>query len=66
MIKAFLIERRSWIAAFLFQQALMLFIAFVDPSISFGNVLYMVYLCILFLSYSFGSAIGKKQRFIKA
>lgn len=43
MIKAFLIERRSWIAAFLFQQALMLFIVFVDPSISFGNVLYNVH-----------------------
>lgn len=66
MIKAFLIERRSWIAAFLFQQALMLFIAFVDPSISFGNVLYMVYLCILFFIIFLWFAIGKKQRFIKA
>ncbi|UTL71747.1 sensor histidine kinase [Bacillus halotolerans] len=47
MIKAFLIERRSWIAAFLLQQILILLIAFVDPSIPFKNVLYIVYLCVL-------------------
>ncbi|MFP3792783.1 two-component sensor histidine kinase BceS [Bacillus subtilis] len=66
MIKAFLIERRSWIAAFLFQQALMLFIAFVDPSISFGNVLYMVYLCILFFIIFLWFRYRKETAFYKS
>lgn len=47
MIKAFFTERRSWIAMFLFQQVLMLFIAYVDSSIPLTPILYMVYVSIL-------------------
>ncbi len=66
MIKAFLTERRSWIAAFLFQQALMLVVAFVDPFISFGNVLYMVYLCILFFVIFLWFRYRKETAFYKS
>ncbi|MCY8671578.1 sensor histidine kinase [Bacillus haynesii] len=44
MLKAFLTERRSWIAIFVFQQILFLFIAYVDASIPFTSILYMTYL----------------------
>ncbi|MCY8281883.1 sensor histidine kinase, partial [Bacillus inaquosorum] len=65
MIKAFLTERRSWIAAFLFQQVLILLIAFVDPSISFENVLYMVYLCVLFFMIFLWVRYRKETAFYK-
>ncbi|KAF1681618.1 HAMP domain-containing histidine kinase [Bacillus sp. SKDU12] len=66
MIKAFLIERRSWIAAFLFQQILMLFIAFVDSAISFENVLYLVYLCVLFFIIFLWVRYRKETAFYKS
>ncbi|GBC64473.1 sensor histidine kinase [Bacillus licheniformis] len=44
MLKAFLTERRSWIAIFVLQQILFLFIAYVDASIPFTSILYMTYL----------------------
>ncbi|WP_045926416.1 sensor histidine kinase [Bacillus siamensis] len=47
MIKSFLLERKSWIAMFLFQQAVLLFAAYIDPSIPFLSVLYFVYLSLL-------------------
>ena len=47
MIKSFLLERKSWIAMFLFQQAVLLFAAYIDPSIPFFSVLYFVYLSLL-------------------
>lgn len=39
MIKSFLLERKSWIAMFLLQQAVLLFAAYIDPSIPFFSVL---------------------------
>ncbi|MEH7600254.1 sensor histidine kinase, partial [Bacillus velezensis] len=47
MIKSFLLERKSWIAMFLLQQAVLLFAAYIDPSIPFFSVLYFVYLSLL-------------------
>ncbi|MBU8580233.1 sensor histidine kinase [Bacillus paralicheniformis] len=44
MLKAFLTERRSWIAIFVLQQIVFLFIAYVDSSIPFASILYMTYL----------------------
>ncbi|GIN76344.1 MULTISPECIES: sensor histidine kinase [Bacillus] len=44
MLKAFLTERRSWIAIFVLQQIVFLFIAYVDASIPFTSILYMTYL----------------------
>ncbi|WP_121643121.1 HAMP domain-containing histidine kinase [Bacillus vallismortis] len=66
MIKAFLTERRSWIAAFLFQQVLILFVAFVDSSISFQNVLYIVYLCVLFFIIFLWFRYRKETAFYKS
>ncbi|MDO3661249.1 HAMP domain-containing histidine kinase [Bacillus sp. C28GYM-DRY-1] len=66
MIKAFLTERRSWIAVFLFQQVLILFVALVDPSISFENVLYMVYLCGLFFMIFLLARYRKETVFYKS
>ncbi|MGY2645130.1 HAMP domain-containing histidine kinase [Bacillus inaquosorum] len=66
MIKAFLTERRSWIAVFLFQQVLILLIAFVDPSISFENALYMVYLCVLFFMVFLWVRYRKETAFYKS
>ncbi|MDU0811075.1 sensor histidine kinase [Bacillus siamensis] len=47
MIKSFLLERKSWIAMFLFQQAVLLFAAYIDPSIPFLSALYFIYLSFL-------------------
>ncbi|WP_438420433.1 sensor histidine kinase [Bacillus siamensis] len=47
MIKSFLLERKSWIAMFLFQQAVLLFAAYIDPSIPFLSALYFIYLSLL-------------------
>ncbi|AME07723.1 sensor histidine kinase [Bacillus siamensis] len=47
MIKSFLLERKSWIAMFLFQQAVILFAAYIDPSIPFLSALYFIYLSLL-------------------
>ncbi|MBG9769191.1 HAMP domain-containing histidine kinase [Bacillus vallismortis] len=66
MIKAFLTERRSWIAAFLFQQVLILFVAFVDSSISFQSVLYIVYLCVLFFIIFLWFRYRKETAFYKS
>ncbi|WP_077619610.1 sensor histidine kinase [Bacillus sinesaloumensis] len=42
MMKRFLIERRSWLFLFLFFQTLILLIGYLDPSLSFRSVLYIV------------------------
>lgn len=47
MIGAYLKERRSWIAFFIFTQLLILFIAFVDSSVPFKSLAYMVFLDLL-------------------
>ncbi|CEG29325.1 sensor histidine kinase [Bacillus sp. B-jedd] len=65
MIKAFLIERRSWISLVTLLQALALFIAYLDPAIPFRPVLYIVFLSLAifipFLLYRF----QKETRFYK-
>src|SRR5690625_5819404 len=47
MIKRYLIERRSWILLFVFVHALFIFIAYIDPSIPFASILYIVFLSLL-------------------
>jgi len=47
MIKRYLIERRSWILLFVFVHALFIFIAYIDPSIPFSSILYIVFLSLL-------------------
>jgi two-component system, OmpR family, bacitracin resistance sensor histidine kinase BceS len=43
MIKKFLVERRSWILLFCFLQVLILLIGYLDSSLSFRSVLYIVF-----------------------
>ncbi|WP_270181377.1 sensor histidine kinase [Alkalihalobacillus sp. CinArs1] len=50
MIKTFLIERRSWIGLFLFLQLLLLLTSYVDQSISFSSILYVVFLSTLIMT----------------
>lgn len=47
MIKTFLIERRSWIILFLFVQALLLFVAYIDSSLPLMSVFYFVFLSMM-------------------
>ncbi|WP_377890021.1 sensor histidine kinase [Alkalihalobacillus sp. R86527] len=44
MVKAFLIERKSWIGLFLFLQLLLLLVSYVDESISLTSITYVVFL----------------------
>lgn len=48
MMKNFLIERMSWILFFLFIQGLFLFVGYIDPSIPFQSMLYIVFLSLVF------------------
>ncbi|MEK5440846.1 sensor histidine kinase [Fredinandcohnia sp. FSL W7-1320] len=43
MIKKFLVERRSWILLFCFLQVLILLIGYLDSSLAFRSVLYIVF-----------------------
>lgn len=43
MIKRFLIERRNWILFFCFLQVLILLIGYLDPSLPFRSMLYIVF-----------------------
>lgn len=47
MIKSFLVERRSWILLFLAVHGLFLFIAYIDPTIPFMSILYIVFLSVI-------------------
>ncbi|MCJ7842526.1 sensor histidine kinase [Lederbergia sp. NSJ-179] len=52
MIRKFFIERCSWILLFLFVQGLALFIAYIDPTIPFTPILYIVFLsCLIFIVF---------------
>ncbi|MEI3607687.1 sensor histidine kinase [Pseudogracilibacillus sp. SE30717A] len=52
MFKRYIVERRSWIFLFIFLQLLFLFIAYIDPSIPFSSILYIVFLSIIvFLAF---------------
>jgi len=52
MIRNYIIERRSWIITFILIEILLLFIAYLDPSISFKSFMYMYFLShILFTTF---------------
>ncbi|BBW95702.1 sensor histidine kinase [Geobacillus icigianus] len=44
MIKDYLMERKSWLAFFLFLELFILFVAYLDPTIPFSSALYIVFL----------------------
>ncbi|MFN2744861.1 MULTISPECIES: sensor histidine kinase [Bacillus] len=66
MLKAFLTERRSWIAIFLCQQLLIVLIAFVDTSIPLTPILYIVYLSLLILMIFIFVRFRKESKFYKS
>lgn len=66
MIKAFLSERRSWIAMFICQQILVLSIAYIDSSIPFAPILYVVYLCFLLFIVFVLIRFRKETKFYKS
>ncbi|WP_128893784.1 sensor histidine kinase [Longirhabdus pacifica] len=50
MIKSYIWERKSWIAFVVFTHTVILFIAYIDPSIPFQSYLYIVFLVTVFLT----------------
>jgi len=65
MIKTFLIERRSWIILFLFLQALLLFVAYIDSSLSFMSVLYFVFLSMMIFTLFLIVRYHRETKFYK-
>lgn len=53
MVKAFLIERKSWIMLFVFLQLLLLLISYLDASISLTSITYVVFLSTLIMTVFF-------------
>ncbi len=66
MVKNFLIERRSWILLFLLIQFLFLFIAYIDLSIPFAPVLYIVFLSLIIFIVFLTVRYNKEAAFYKA
>lgn len=63
MIKNFLLERRSWILIVISLHLLFIFIAFLDPAISFMPILYMVFLSIIAFAVFLVIRFHKESRF---
>ena len=60
MIKKFLIEKGSWICLFIILQLLTLGVAYLDPSIPYQSILYIVFLSIL-IFVTFGHPLPKRD-----
>ncbi|WP_066367302.1 sensor histidine kinase, partial [Neobacillus fumarioli] len=66
MIKNYLIERCSWILLFLFLQFLTIFIAFLDTTIPFAPLLYIVFLSTIIFIVFLIIRFQKETRFYKS
>ncbi|QOR66935.1 sensor histidine kinase [Cytobacillus suaedae] len=66
MIKQFLIERRSWIALVLTLQLLVIFVAFIDPSIPLHSLLYIVFLSLIIFIIFLFFRYHKETRYYKS
>ncbi|MFX3625108.1 MAG: sensor histidine kinase [Ectobacillus sp.] len=66
MVKAYLIEKRSWIFLFLFLQLFYLFIAFLDTTIPFTSVLYVVFLSTIIFTLFLLIRYQKETKFYKS
>ncbi|TQR99696.1 sensor histidine kinase [Paenibacillus ottowii] len=66
MIRAYLKERRSWIALFVCQQMLILLIAYVDAAIPLTPILYVVFLSMLVFSVFLIVRYPKETKFYRA
>ena len=65
MIKKYIIERRSWIILFMLLQLLFIFIAYIDPSIPFTSILYIVLLSFIIFIVFFMVRYNKETTFYK-
>ncbi|KRF07099.1 histidine kinase [Paenibacillus sp. Soil766] len=65
MIKTYLTERISWLGMFLFSQTLLLLIAYLDHSIPFRSVLYIVFLTTILFTIFLIIRYHKETPFIK-
>ncbi|WP_088042086.1 sensor histidine kinase [Bacillus sp. EAC] len=66
MIKNFLIERLSWITFFLITQLLILFVSYIDSSIPFKSLLYIVFLSLLLFIFFLVIRYPKETKFYKS
>lgn len=66
MIKKYLRERSSWILVVILIHLFMLFVAYMDPSIPFTSVLYLVSLSMLFFVIFLVIRYPKETRFYKS
>src|SRR3954465_7959156 len=66
MIKSFLIERFSWIFLFLSLQSLILFIAYIDSTIHFLSILYVVFLSMIIFIIFLSIRYHKETRFYRS
>jgi len=66
MVKTYLLERRSWIVFFIFQNLLLLFIAYIDPKISLPSIAYVTFLMTLILLLFLAFRYQKETKFYKA
>lgn len=65
MIKKYIIERRSWILFFMFLHFIVLFIAYIDPSIPFTSLLYIVFLSVIIFILFLIIRYHKETRFYR-
>lgn len=65
MIKKFLVERKSWILLIIVLEALVLFVSFLDSSIPFASLLYIVFLSMLIFSVFLVTRYHKETKFYK-
>lgn len=66
MIKRYLIERRSWIALFLFMQLLVIFVSFMDSAVPLTSMLYIVFLSVIIFILFFFIRYHIETKFYKS
>ncbi|MFK9094724.1 sensor histidine kinase [Bacillus salipaludis] len=66
MIRKYLVERRSWIFLFLFIQALIFFVAYLDTALPLMPFFYIVFLSTLVFSFFLIFRYHKETRFYKS
>lgn len=66
MFKKYIVERLSWILLFVFMQLLILFVGFVDASIPFSSLIYVVFLSILVFAGFLAWRYPRETRFYRS
>src|SRR5690625_3156508 len=65
MIKKYLIEKRSWIILFIILHMLFILIAYIDPTIPFTSLMYIIFLSFIIFIVFFIIRYHKETRFYK-